>query len=244
MPARETRTIPTAAALDAIDAIGERRARCDDPGRAALPAAPRDEGVATEPLEVAEYVLGHTRVPRRVLAADVLDALLLVEFSRLKVPATPGTLDFLEFKLLTLGMAAGLSLTEMAVPLGVKHRQTVEQRMVRYASGMRGADRTPHAERAARKEKVARRAWLRRNGPGAVRNVDLLLAHSDDLDRDDARDLAYIKDLLPEPAADTYPDRFGHLMTRVLLVEDVPQGPAYGPLRALRSSAQSWRALG
>ncbi|MFC4062655.1 hypothetical protein ACFOWE_30530 [Planomonospora corallina] len=170
MPTRTVRTVPEPEAARRVEAIIERRARCDDPDR---------EKLCDEPLELVAYVLAHRRVPEEVLRRDVPDALVLLEYARRAVPVLPGRLDRLEHRLLTLGTEIGLSLGELAAALGLRSRQAVQHRLLRHAAAERGGPRSEVAERAARRAEERERAWLDRHGADLLSCTERLLAHRD-----------------------------------------------------------------
>ncbi|GAT71122.1 hypothetical protein PS9374_06813 [Planomonospora sphaerica] len=153
-----------------VEEIIERRARCGDPDR---------EKLCDEPVELVAYLVGHRRVPTEVLRCDALDALVLLEYARRAVPVLPGRLDRLEHRVLTLGIEAGLSLGELAAPLGLRSRQAVQHRLLRHAAAERGASRSEVAERAARRAETRERAWLDRHGSDLLSCAGRLLAHRD-----------------------------------------------------------------
>jgi hypothetical protein len=162
--------VSEAEAARRVEEIIERRARCDDPDR---------EKLGDEPVELVAYLVAHRRVPAEVLRRDVPDALVLLEYARRAVPVLPGRLDRLEHRVLTLGIEAGLSLGELAAPLGLRSRQAVQHRLLRHAAAERGAPRSEVAERTARRAETRERAWLDRHGAGLVSCAGRLLAHRD-----------------------------------------------------------------
>ncbi|GII05658.1 hypothetical protein [Planobispora takensis] len=168
MPVRTIRAVPESEALRRAEAIAARRARCHDPDLEAL---------SDEPLEVVAYVLERRRVPEAVLRCDVPDALVLLEYARRAVPALPGRLDRLEYRLLSLGVELGLSLGELAAALGLRSRQAVQHRLLRHAAAERGAPRSEVAERTARRAESGERAWLERNAPALLECTRSLLGH-------------------------------------------------------------------
>ncbi|MFC6581878.1 hypothetical protein [Planomonospora parontospora] len=170
MPTRTVRTVPEAEAARRVEEIIERRVRCGDPDR---------EKLCDEPVELVAYLVAHQRVPAEALRCDALDALVLLEYARRAVPVLPGRLDRLEHRVLTLGIEAGLSLGELAVPLGLRSRQAVQHRLLRHAAAERGASRSEVAERAARRAETRERAWLDRHGSDLLSCAGRLLAHRD-----------------------------------------------------------------
>ncbi|GIH97614.1 hypothetical protein ACFFMN_40580 [Planobispora siamensis] len=178
MPVRTIRAVPESEALRRVGEIAARRARCHDPDL---------ETLSDEPLEAVAYVLERRRVPEAVLRCDVTDALVLLEYVRRAVPALPGRLDRLEYRLLSLGVELGLSLGELAAALGLRSRQAVQHRLLRHAAAERGAPRSEVAERTARRAESRERAWLDRNAPALLECTRRLLGH---------------RDLLSPPAAD------------------------------------------
>ncbi|GGL51975.1 hypothetical protein GCM10014719_61640 [Planomonospora parontospora subsp. antibiotica] len=162
--------MPEAEAARRVEEIIERRVRCGDPDR---------EKLGDEPVELVAYLVAHRRVSAEVLRRDVLDALVLLEYARRAVPVLPGRLDRLEHRVLTLGIEAGLSLGELAAPLGLRSRQAVQHRLLRHAAAERGASRSEVAERAARRAEARERAWLDRHGADLLSCAGRLLAHRD-----------------------------------------------------------------
>ncbi|MBG0818632.1 hypothetical protein [Planomonospora sp. ID82291] len=170
MPTRTVRPVPEAEAVRRVEAIIERRVRCGDPDR---------EKLGDDPVELVAYLVAHRRVPAEVLRRDVPDALVLLEYARRAVPVLPGRLDRLEHRVLTLGIEAGLSLGELAAPLGLRSRQAVQHRLLRHAAAERGAPRSEVAERTARRAETRERAWLDRHGADLLSCAGRLLAHRD-----------------------------------------------------------------
>lgn len=220
MASRARRTVSRTQAAAAIDAVIDRRRRCDDPDLAHLP---------DDPIGLAGYVSRCQRVPADVLAADVLDALLALEYARAAVPAVPAELDALEYLLLRSGRAAGLTFAALAVPLGLRSKQAAEHRLLRYASASRGGPAHERAERAARRAEARERGWLQRHGPDLLAATGALLAARDSLDGELAEDLNHLADSLaavPAATAADYLVRMGRVAARVrLLLADVERPP-------------------
>lgn len=177
-------------------------------------------------MALVEYVLTCQQVHAGVLAEDVLDALTLLEYAREHVPAIPARLDRYEHELLTMGVRAGLSLSALAVPLGLRSRQAVEHRMLRHRSAERGGPRHEVAERQARAAEQAERSWCQRYGPRLVAAATLLLDQAEGFAAaglaEDLDDLATTLAEVPAPAADTYTNKVRYVAIRVrLLASDV-----------------------
>jgi hypothetical protein len=154
MPIRTLHHVTATEAHAAGERIADRRRICDDPDLHLL---------SDEPLEMVEYVAERQRIPTEVLAADVLDALLLLEYVRRAVPAIPRVLDRLERRLLVGGAEVGLTYQQMAKPLGLRSKQAVEHRIRRQASAERGGRRDERADRLFRRAEAAQAAWVARH---------------------------------------------------------------------------------
>lgn len=210
---RTRREVTRATAEEALDRIAERRRRHGDPD---------EEQLSDEPLGMVEYVLTCQQVHAGVLADDVLDALVLLEYARDHVAALPRQLDRYEYRLLTLGRQTGLSFSALAVPLGLRSRQAVEHRILRHRSGERGQVRHESAEREARSRERAADQWCRRHGPRLVAMATGLLDHREvfadaGLD-EDLDDLAATLGDVPGSGHDDYPKVIGYVAIRVRLL--------------------------
>ncbi len=192
-------------ARDAIEAILARRARVDDPNLAQA---------SDEPNELVGFVLAGRRVPGAVLRADVLDALLLTVHIRQRLPHRPAALDRMEADLLTLGASLGLTLRQMAVPLGLRSRQAVQQRHARLLAAAHGGLRDPRAHSACLRAEAAEAAWSRRHGATLLRAVQALLDRRGQWPAELAQDL----DELAASLAAAYADLGGEGFTGRLRV--------------------------
>lgn len=223
MTGKKTRLqVTRAAAEEAVERIALRRRRQGDPD---------EERLADEPLSMVEYVLTCQQVHAGVLAEDVLDALILLEYARDHVPAVPRQLDRYEHDLLTTGLRSGLSLSALARPLGLKSRQAVEHRILRHRSAERGGLRHEASERQARTNERAEHSWCQRHGPRLVAAATLLLDRRQPFAEaglaDDLDDLAATLADVPDPSRDDYPKFIGYVAIRI---------------RLLTSDAQEWES--
>jgi hypothetical protein len=174
MATRTQREITRSEADAAVQRIINRRTRLEDPDL---------EQASDVPLEAVEYVLKCQRVPNEVLRADILDALVVLEYARVHVPATPRQLDRLEYGLLTAGRDAELNYSQLARALGLRTRQAAEHRLLRLASAARGQRRHENAERAARRTDDREVDWFVRYGNdlrGGAAKLIAIREHVDD----------------------------------------------------------------
>jgi hypothetical protein len=210
---RTRRHVTHTDACEAVRNIAERRHRHGDPDEEKLP---------DQPLAVVEYVLTCQQVHAGVLAEDVLDALTLLEYAREHVPAIPARLDRHEHDLLVTGVGAGLSLSALAAPLGLRSRQAVEHRILRHRSAERGGLRHEVAERQARAAEQAEHRWCRRHGPRLVAAATLLLDQAAGFAEagltDDLDDLATTLAEVPAPDTDTYAKKVRYVAIRIRLL--------------------------
>lgn len=211
---RAKRQVSHQAAEEAVGRIAARRRRHGDPD---------EEKLTDAPLATVEYVLTCQQVHAGVLAEDVLDALLLLEYARDHVPALPHQLDGYEYELLTTGLRSGLSLSALAGPLGLRSRQAVEHRILRHRSAARGGPRHEAAERRARIAERAEHRWCSRYGPRLVAAATLLLEHAARFAeaglREDLEDLATTLAGVPEPGHAEYAKFVGYVASRIRLLE-------------------------
>jgi hypothetical protein len=211
MPRRTVLPVTSAAAAAAAARIAERRRACDDPDL---------ERLSDAPLEVVDYVLACRQVPREVLAADVLDALVLLERARAAVPATQGRLDRAEAGLLDAAAAAGVPLSRIANRLGLASRSAVLHRRQRLAAAARGGPRRETHERAARRAEDAQAAWLARHGGELLAATGELVAARAVFTGELAEEVAHIGETagrVPAPAAADYVTKMGYLASRLRL---------------------------
>jgi hypothetical protein len=237
MTVRARREVTRQEADDAIDRVTARRVGIDDPRLEALPAG------AEHAIGVARYVAAHLNVPPDVLAGDVVDALLLIEYARKNVPALPATLDRLETQLLRLGAAAGVPYRTMGRALGVKTRQGVENRLLRAAATEHGQPRNDRAGRAALRMEAADRSHASARAAELLELVGQLLAHRHSIDVEDPDDLTALAESARRAAGTSphrpdYEARVGYVASRVRLLQRTvtpPPGlePVWVRLRAL-----------
>jgi hypothetical protein len=144
-----------------VDAIAARRhsRRCDDPKLAEL---------TDDPVQIARYVAetDPERIGHDIVAADVLDALTLLEWSRAHVPALPWVYEDIEHRLLEQGRVVRLTYQAMAAPLGLRSPQAVEQRLLRGRNAADGGPRREQVERASRRAAAERPAAHRSQSGG------------------------------------------------------------------------------
>lgn len=176
MPTRKILPVSHTRMRQAIDAIGERRAdflderghRCEDPDLAEW---------SDDPLELLDFVCRCRRVPRHVLAEDVLDALIVLEYVRKAVPALPSRLDTWEYTLLTMGVSCGHSYGALGRHLGVGGRQAVRARILRHEASLRDLPRNDRVLVQARKAETRERDWLAKHGGRLREGADDLLSY-------------------------------------------------------------------
>jgi hypothetical protein len=216
MATRTQREITRSEADTAVQRIIDRRTRLGDPDL---------EQASDVPLETVEYVLKCQRVPAEALQADILDALVVLEYARVHVPATPRQLDRLEYGLLTAGRAAGLSYSQLARALGLRTRQAAEHRLLRLASGARGQRRHENAERAARRTIDRELDWFTQHGRALREGAAQIVArreHADDELAETLEDLAETLASIPAAGNPRYLNRMQTLAARLrLLMEDL-----------------------
>ncbi|WP_344952787.1 hypothetical protein [Sphaerisporangium flaviroseum] len=196
----------------AVQRIIDRRTRTADPDL---------EQASDAPLEAVAYVLACQRVSIEVLRADIVDALLVLEYARTNVPATPRELDRLELGLLTAGRTTGLSFGELASALGLRSRQAAEHRLLRLASAARGERRHETAERAARRTTDREFDWFTRYGRDLRQGAAALVARREVADEELAEmlaDLAQTLASIPAAGAAGYLGRMQILAARLRLL--------------------------
>jgi hypothetical protein len=187
MPRRVQPRITSEMKRRSVDATTARRRsrHCDDP---------KLHELTDDPVQVSQYVAATDpeKIGHDIVAADVLDALTLLEWSRAHVPALPGFYEELEHRLLEQGRAVRLTFKAMAVPLGLGSPQAVEQRLLRGRNATRGGARREQAERAARRYRADQRnapapqaigdaAWAARYAGELLECVTLLRAYREPL---------------------------------------------------------------
>jgi hypothetical protein len=231
MPTRKVRAVSHATAVHAIDAIGARRSdhtdergnRREDPDLAKF---------SDDPLELLDFVCTHQRVPHHVLAQDVLDALVVLEYVRGHLPALPKQLNRWEYWLLLTGTKPDMPLTPtqlgMQLGLGGPHgktaRQAVRARILRHQSEQGGGPRNERAAVAARRREHRERDWLTKHATRFRQDAtDLLALWNSFLNDDLEEEFGALADALeewPEPLHRDYLPRTRSvaLNVRVLLV--------------------------
>jgi hypothetical protein len=143
--------------VSAIDRSARRRVEIDDPSREQLPDAPN-----SDPREVIDYLARHTdrNVPRRVVQADVCDALVLVSWLWWEDRRR-------ELRLLKVGIECGLPLAQIGSQFGIG-KQGVRDRIDRLEGLLRFDQPDEKLARAERRRERAKTAgdspeevWLR-----------------------------------------------------------------------------------
>lgn len=141
----------------AADAIRNRRLACAD---SALDALPDD------PFGVTGYVNSHRKVPRRVLEADVDDALAIIR-------CLHAELDEREHALIGLARSLDFPWRRIASGLGATSPQGGQQRFLRLEAWRAGQPRSDKAARELRTAGETEAEWLARNA-AQVRNCAVL----------------------------------------------------------------------
>ncbi|MEU4807427.1 hypothetical protein [Actinosynnema sp. NPDC023587] len=171
MPSRTPLQVSESRAAELVAAVLDRRRRSGDPD---LVRASDDV------LGVVRHVAGHRRVAAAVLHEDTLDALELLEYARVRLPALPGAYDALEYELLSRRRDAQVSLADVAARLGVT-RQAVDLRLRRGRAASNGLARSELADRAHETIRQEAARW-RRDRALAVRTVIVVFGrHVDEL---------------------------------------------------------------
>ncbi|WP_440107561.1 hypothetical protein [Streptosporangium sp. H16] len=219
MSSRKTRPLSDRARRDATDAILDRRRRLGDPDL---------EKASDHPVELVTYVLEHQRVSRKAIGADLLDALVVLEGARRQAQQE---FDRLEHLLLEQGITAGLSLTELGVPVGGLGKSTIHNRLLRGRARQAGLASNEKALRAQQRGD----RWLAVHGKRLLAAAHHLPAHAERVaehgDEDFADGLTELAESLatlsaaatdpaqPIPAADITRMRFIAARLRVILHE-------------------------
>jgi hypothetical protein len=210
---RTRRQVTHAEAEQAVERIALRRRQHGDPD---------EERIGDEALGMVEYVLACQQVHAGVLAEDVVDALVLLEYVRDHVAALPRQLDRYEHDLLSTGLKSGLSMADLAKPLGLRTRQAVEHRLLRYRSAERGGVRHEAVEREARARERAEHNWCYLHGGQLIAAATLLLKRrqvfADAGLGEDLDDLATTLGDVTHPGDDEYPKVIRYLAIRVRLL--------------------------
>ncbi|MFF1613541.1 hypothetical protein ACFVYA_37745 [Amycolatopsis sp. NPDC058278] len=177
MPPRTTRSIPIEEAQRALAHLRARRTvprNSDEPRR--------------EMIDMIRHVARSTpRAGQQHVRDDVVDALTLLEFSRLHVPALPGELDELEAEVAIVARkVAKMSLADLAQHLGLS-RQGVDHRIRRQSAASEGLPRSEVADRWRRRTI----AWLSKYGFELQLLAVNLVAQRNILDEEDDRELLH-----------------------------------------------------